>query len=494
MASALKITASDFYSYFRPSKCDLRIFLRHRQEPEAEPSPYEEVIRRLGERHEREHLKTLPSAEDLSKKAREEREQLTIQAVKNEVPVIYQSAMRASTTIGGVECEIVGDPDFLIKTTDSYAIRDSKMSRRITEKDHPEIIYQLGIYGWLYESTFGKPPHALEVHSGTGEIVAVTYDRGIAALALLEALVAVKQLESEPYSPVGWSKCNGCGFYEKCWPRAESSGDVALVFGVDQGLAIALRDKGINTAQQLVSAFDEAHLADFQRPHGKNLRRVGKSAASILRMADALVSKKESVLQTPSIPDSPNYVMFDLEGLPPQLDELDKVYLWGTQVFGNNPESFQAATAGFGPDGDREGWASFLSNAGSVFTRHGDVPFVHWHHYERVKLDGYVERYGDPNGIAERIKKNLLDLLPITRDSIALPLPSYSLKVVEKYVGFKRTLREYGGDWAMAKYIEATETRDQKVRDDVMQEILAYNREDLEATWAVLQWLKKKVA
>jgi predicted RecB family nuclease len=73
-----------------------------------------------------------------------------------------------------------------------------------------------------------------------------------------------------------------------------------------------------------------------------------------------------------------------------------------------------------------------------------------------------------------------------------LPLPSYSLKVVEKYAGFQRTQDEYGGDWAMAKYIEATELEDAEARDEVMDEILKYNEEDLAATWHVLQWLKSK--
>ena len=44
----------------------------------------------------------------------------------------------------------------------------------------------------------------------------------------------------------------------------------------------------------------------------------------------------------------------------------------------------------------------------------------------------------------------------------------------------------------MAKFIEATELKDNKAREKVMKEILKYNNEDLEATWAVLQWLKSK--
>ena len=117
---------------------------------------------------------------------------------------------------------------------------------------------------------------------------------------------------------------------------------------------------------------------------------------------------------------------------------------------------------------------------------------MHWHHYERVKIDMYIKRYGDPGGIAQKVRENLLDLLPITNKSIALPLPSYSLKVIEKYIGFQRTQDEYGGDWAMAKYIEAVETNDEEKRNSVMEEIILYNKEDLEATWAVLEWLKTK--
>jgi len=73
---------------------------------------------------------------------------------------------------------------------------------------------------------------------------------------------------------------------------------------------------------------------------------------------------------------------------------------------------------------------------------------------------------------------------------VALPLPSYSLKVVEGYVGFKRTQIEYGGDWAMARYIEATEIQDAAGRDALMADILRYNEEDLAATWAVFCWLR----
>jgi len=183
--------------------------------------------------------------------------------------------------------------------------------------------------------------------------------------------------------------------------------------------------------------------------------------------------------------------MFDLEGVPPRIDETEKIYMWGLQCFGEQGGPFRPALAGFGRDGDREGWQDFLAECRAIFAAHGDIPFVHWATYERTKIDLYVSRYGDDeHGTAARVKDNLLDLLPITRESVAVPLSSYSLKDIETLAGYKRQLTEYGGDWSMAKYIAATESDDEAERTALLDEILDYNREDLEATWAVLEWLR----
>lgn len=490
----MRVTASDFYTYYRPSECELRIYLRHRGEEEAPLGPFEEVVRRLAERHEQAHLATFPTVVDLSAGTREDRERRTQEAVRNGAPVIYQAALRATIQINGSECEIVGEPDFLLHEAGRYVVRDSKIARRITEQDHPEILRQLELYGWLHERGFGQPPLRLEVHRGTGDIVQIPYDGGRIAFELVRKIVRLKDARSEPYSPVGWTKCSGCGFHGRCWPRAERERHVALVAGVDQGLARALQGEGIRTLEDFLARFDEARLAGFQRPWGTGTQRVGKRAAAILRNARALASGQEILLQPPKVPAHPNYVMFDLEGLPPQLDEMEKVYLWGLQVYGERPGPYQAATAGFGVQGDQEGWETFLATARALFEAYGDVPFAHWHHYERVRLDMYVDRFGDRDDVAARVRRNLVDLLPITQQALALPLPSYGLKVVDRYVGFSRAREEAGGEWAMAKYIEATETVDEAQRAAVMGEILAYNQEDLAATWAVLTWLKQKMS
>jgi predicted RecB family nuclease len=148
--------------------------------------------------------------------------------------------------------------------------------------------------------------------------------------------------------------------------------------------------------------------------------------------------------------------------------------------------------AGFGPDGDREGWQSFLSLCEEILDHDGDVPFVHWASYEKNKISLYVERYGDRRRIAERVRAACFDLMTAVLEAFALPVPSYSLKVIEGLAGFRRSMEEYGGDWSIAQYIRASESADESFRRAALDTIMRYNEEDLRATWAVLQWARAK--
>lgn len=483
----ITIKPSYFYSLYSPSMCELRLYFNYIGKEQSPPSAFAEILFRLGDRHEKTHLASFPVVMDLTGATSD----TTIEEIRKESPVIYQGELRSQAQIDGMIIEVVGIPDFLIKEPDGYVIRDCKLARHATESRHPEILRQLQVYGWLFKKTTGKKPMRLEVLKGDGVIELLDYADEDTTISYMRTLLDSISLSEEPYSPVGWSKCTGCGYYDYCMPRAQKNQDVALVYDLDQNLARRLRELGIVTIQGLASRYDEESLSELKRPWGAREQKVGKKAAGILLQARAMIEKRDIVLKKPELPVSANYVMFDLEGLPAQLDDLDKIYLWGMQIFGEKPSEFLCSLAEAGTDGDKKGWEQFLEIADDIFTKHGDIPFVHWHHYEKTKINTYIKRYGDLNGVAGRVLANLTDLLPITRDSVVLPEPSYSLKVVEKYVGFKRTQVEYGGDWSIAKYIEAVETEDEAKRKSLMDEILKYNEEDLKATWAVFEWLTR---
>lgn len=485
----MNLSASDIYTLYRPSKCERRVFLRSHGEHESEPSEFDKLIEELGRRHEANHLATFRKYEDLKDGNMPERIIRTLKSIEKGVEIIYQGVFQAQ--LPESDDVIVGIPDFMIRDGDGYKIRDCKLSRHVGEGRHEEIVLQLELYSWLYEQNCGKPPVQLEVYLGDRSITQLPYLGGNQAVQILEQIRSLSIKADEPYSPVGWSKCGSCGFRDRCWKIAEDTKDVSLVYELDQGTAITLKENGVTTISELLNQFDVSSLSELKKPQGMRMIRVGTAAERILQQAEALLSGKEMLLHRLDLPDAHNMVMFDLEGLPPQFDELDKVYIWGTQVFGKKPGGFIAALAGFGTDGDRKGWIEFLNNAGTILDEYGDIPFIHWHHYETTKVKSYINRYGDPHNVAQRVLKNCVDLLKITRETLVLPEYSYSLKVIEKRAGFKRTMEEYGGEWSMVQYIRAIETNDSTLRQKIMTDILKYNEEDLKATWAVLQWLRK---
>lgn len=490
MSEIIHLSATDIYSYFRPSQCEARPYLIEQGVEPSLISPYEEVLMDLGNRHERSHLATMPDLIDLSAVDPNTREKSTIDTVTNGGPGVYQARFRCSVRIGEYDCEVAGEPDFLIRAFDSYIIRDSKMSHRINAKDHPEIVLQLNLYGWLFEQVLKMAPAGLQVHSGVGEIVELPYEGEQGILEELERIIYLKTSENEPIKAVGWTKCSNCGFKNHCWEHAWENHDVATLVGVDQGLAFKLADSGITTYSQLLDSYDSNALSELKRPWGSGEKRVGKGAERILLTAECVLDGKTHLLQKPDLPKFNNWVMFDLEGMPPYLDLPARIYLWGMQVFGENPGQFLHAASGFGKDGDKKAWFEFLKLCENVFSTYGNIRFIHWASYEKTALKKYIEKYGDPDGVGGQVLANLLDLLRLVERSVILPLPSYSLKEVEKSVGYQRSQDEYGGTWAMANFIRATETDDQDLREQVMNMIVKYNQEDLEATWAVFEWFR----
>lgn len=488
----MRFRASNTYDYYRPSKCAKRVALRHREIPETNgSSPFDELLARLGERHERAHLATYGEIVDLSSLDGETRERETVAAIRTGARAIYQARFRAIATLDGEPCEVLGLPDFLIRAPEAqgYIIRDSKLARRVDERRHVEITIQLQLYGWLYEEVMGEPPVRLEVHSGSGELISIPQDNA-AALSFLRDLRTKRLAVEDAYEPVGWTKCNGCCYRDLCGRLAERTNDIALLPSLTEARAIELRGRGIATIAEIPAAIENDAFRDLFY-EGKKKPRLRDSAVRLLRSAEAHLSGKHVVISSPQIPSAASVAILDFEGIPPYADDLEKIYLWGVKVFGSHPSRYLVAQAGFGPHGDRDGWFEFLRIAAVLLQEYGDLRFVHWSPYERTKIKLYLNRFGDHEGIAVAMLDRLFDLYSAVTNSVVLPLRSYGLKVVEEHIGFRRKLSETDGTWAIARYIEATETIDRAARDQIMRDICAYNEEDLAATWAVLQWVKE---
>lgn len=450
----------------------------------------------MGLKHEADHaVKALPGHIDLGDiRDLNERFDATAEHIRDGSRPIFQGALVLDTKVNDQDVKVVGLPDFLVPNGSGYMVRDAKLARSITKAKKPGIVLQLQIYGWLYERALGFAPEGLEVLNGDNDLVPIERDDA-AVEAEFERLLELMGMSAMPDEVVGWSKCGACGFKDHCWPAAVEQKAPGVIPGVDAGFGRALMELGIDSYTDIPDTFSEASLAALERPWGKGLRKVGdERARKVMASVRAHLEDRPILIGEIEVPSHSHYVMFDLEGLPPDTDGPDRVYLWGMQVYpadGGEPDEPIFALAGFGEDGDREGWMTFLAAAARIRDTYGaDIPFVHWASYEKTKISAYLKRFGDLNGTGKAIlENNLLDLLPVTERSLALPLPSYSLKVIEGYVGYTRTLEGYKGDQSIARYMEAVEAGDGQLRQTIIDELCQYNGEDLEATWAVLSWL-----
>ena len=156
----MRLTASDIVSLYRPTPCSLRVYLREKGVPEAEPSVFEQILQTLGQRHEEAHLATLGAYEDLSVVPPDERVEQTAAAIRNRVPVIYQGEFAVRNSSWRHVRHHRWSPRLSDSRRGWLLIRDSKLSRQVDDDHHEEITLQLQLYGWLFEQTVGAPCQA----------------------------------------------------------------------------------------------------------------------------------------------------------------------------------------------------------------------------------------------------------------------------------------------------------------------------------------------
>lgn len=489
----MKLNSAHIHTFFKPSRCQRRVYLmEHPPEgmSQAENDYYahaEEVDYHV----ERYYYKRLPKPLDLSQVTPEKKEKTSRKAMKRQTPVIYKAAFTYDWSYQGQAVQLEVNPDFILWEPEGYVLRYCRMAKKVTRDNHGDIFWIAQFHAWVMERILGEAPLRLEVGNATGRIMELPLPGTGSVETFLENLMKWRLAEAPPYHPVSWTKCQSCLFKDHCWQIAESVNDIALVPNLEAKLILSLRKAGVLTVAELPEKFNKQSLAEFSFPSGNTEQVVGKAKAeSMLQMANAMLSGKPLLKKDPRLPETPHWMMFDLEAVPARPGQPEKVYLWGMHLKGESDENLQLISTTLNRQADRDNWFDFLARCGEVFDTYGDMPFVHWGNFEAYCLKLYVKRFGDRHGVARRIQRNLLDLFQVLKNTAVIPLPSYSLKVIEKYVGFERPDQDTGGYWSVVNYLKSVNTKNAARRDEIMTQLLAYNASDLEAMWQVLCWFE----
>jgi predicted RecB family nuclease len=367
------------------------------------------------------------------------------------------------------------------------------------------------IFGdWVYEPTdirLGKRPkmdyqimaayHAYvlaAVQGAWGENSwLILRQRGDYAVDLVELLPRLQEMlqdcvemllqPEEPEVFIAHNRCDLCPWLKHCYGIAQADQHLSLLPGVTANRYIQLKAHDLTTVESLAIA--NPHQLETLPGFGVHVahKLVKQAQATLHNRAIAHVPTEAEAPTFPLIPvaelpTAPVELYFDIEAAPEQ----NLIYLHGVLVVDR-----QAQTEEFHPllaeraEDERLVWEQFLD----LVWRYPDAPIFHFCPYEVQTVKRMAELYNTPRHRVEPLLGRFVDLHErVTRVAI-LPVESYALKPIARWVGFNWRDADANGAQSICWYSQWLETGDRAY----LNAILRYNEDDCRATYWVKDWL-----
>jgi predicted RecB family nuclease len=390
-----------------------------------------------------------------------------------------------------------GIADFLVRVEESpgyahYGPVDAKLTRNEAKPGH---VMQLCFYAEAIAALVGAAPRRMHIWLGSGSTESLTVEEFLPYWRRLRrqlATILEEDVTTVTTRPRLCESCEYCEFQEHCQAQWRSDDALAFVANSRESERNILEDAGIITIAQLAARTDA--VADLREEKRQRLtrqaalqvasrERPGPPAFEFIEVTEDPVYG-HGFEQLPA-PDSGD-VFFDFEGDPFWTPQHDLMFLAGLL--------YQDDAGAWIYD---ERWAHNLIDQQSMIKslvewfaqRREAFPSMHVYHYnhtERSTIARLMRDAEDENLFASLVETGLfVDLFTIAKNAVRVGTESYSLKQLEHLVEFRRSGGIEGGAMAVVEYEEWMTTHD----DRALRNIALYNREDVEATKALRDWL-----
>lgn len=465
------LTAQDFYRYYQ---CTLWPYWERFGDP-AERRPLtiaEEERLADGLAHESRIVEQLfPQLDNVSINSPREGFETTLRLMEQGAPIIYQGYL--------VDEDWIGRPDILERQPGQsrfgeyyYIPVDIKRAHHL-KKEHKA---QLTFYAVLLERIQGAFPGHPSIINGDGERLSFSTEEFLPEFeTVLKALERIRAGEFPEFvfrkssidtSP--WGKLTQRLMVER--------DDIALLYNVDLRRLRALREFGIHTVSQAAEL--DPHALEGQAP-GLTLHAL----ESIKRQAESLRDKSVIVREPFQEPITELEIHFDIESHPPT----DRDYLYGIWEVQGERAKYRGFVA-LRPEDEEQMWREFVD---WLATLPENFAVYHYASYETQRLRLLADRYGDQaNPDVERFINRMRDLKEIAREHVVFPVYFYSLKAINKFLGFRWEGEIQAGGDSVIAYDRWLESGKRAVLDS----IIRYNTCDVRATAHLLNWLRRHAA
>jgi predicted RecB family nuclease len=293
-----------------------------------------------------------------------------------------------------------------------------------------------------------------------------------------EILREYTQVIESPDAPeifISRQKCNLCHWYNHCYAIAQSQQHLSLLPGVTPVRYNQLQAISITTLESLAntSATTLENLPGFE----------GEVAPKLLLQAQSTLEKRPFILPA-ALPTknltftAPIELYFDIEAQ----QDLNLHYLLGVLVVDRqaNTEQFYSFLAEK-PADEELIWQQFLD----LVWQYPKAPIYHFCVYEYDTVKRLAKLYHTPDTVVQPILTRFLDVYEQLIESVALPVESYALKAIARWLGFEWRDKEASGAKCIYWYDQWIETGDRTLLEIIQR----YNEDDCRATRRVKDWL-----
>jgi predicted RecB family nuclease len=447
------------------------------------------LLQDMGMEHERAYLEQLKAQglsvieidgdADIAAKA-----ERTRAALLEGPDVIYQGAF--------LDGPWQGYSDFLLKVPGRsllgeyhYEVADTKLARSAK----PKHILQMCVYCDILAREQGAVPKKMHVVLGDGSIASVRVDGVVhyfefARQRFLELVGFAPQASSG--APCG--HCTFCRWAQTCDAEWEATNHLSLVAGLNRGQAEALRAQGIEDLIALSQLSAEVEVSGIQPETLARLRNQARLQAHYRASGERTVELLEAEpgrgldrLPRPNDGD----MFFDMEGDP--LFEGGLEYLFGIVTIDQGEERFHAFWA-HDRDDEKQAFLDAVDFMVDRLRRFPDAHIYHYASYEESALKRLAMLHGTRESEVDDFLREhkLIDLYRVVREAIRTSEPAYSIKNMEKF--YRKDARE--GEVTTAGDSIVIYERWRRLGDDqLLGEILDYNRVDCSSTLQCRDWL-----
>jgi uncharacterized protein len=492
------ITASQLYDYVA---CPQRVSLDQYGDPARrdEISPFVRLLWERGTSHEAKVVGELSPASFVSLRdlAPASREEFTLKAMGERVPLIYGGRISAD--------DLLGEPDLLVRTDAGYLPADIKSGRgeegdsdEGDGKPKPHYAVQIALYADILGRLglgVGRVGEIWDVH---GEHVRYELDSPRHSRTdetwwafYQTVLGAVRGVNDGTVVTRGAlaSTCKLCHWHSHCREELASAFDLSLIPSLGRSARDALSTHFVDLNQ--FAASDPESLIDGKKTAvagvgAERLRLFHSRAKLLCEAADAKPYLRSAV----DLPMTPAEVFFDIEADPMN----DIVYLHGFVERHRDLPAETSYTAFFAEACDPEAERHAFEQSIGWLRERENAAVYYFSKYERTMYRKLCQRHP---GVIDAEAVEALFTHPRSVDlyfdvvfrATEWPTYDHSIKTLAKYLGFQWRDTDPSGASSIEWYHRWLETGDLGLR----QRIIDYNEDDCLATAVLLDGVRSLV-